>query len=42
MKHLFFIAPKVEKGDEVTEVFLAEKQARMLALGASDAGVSVW
>jgi hypothetical protein len=27
MKHLFSIAPKDEKGGEVAEVFLAEKQA---------------
>jgi hypothetical protein len=32
MKHLFFFAPKDEKGGEVTKVFLAEKQVSNAAL----------
>jgi hypothetical protein len=38
MKHLFSITPKDEKGGEVAEVFLAEKQA----LDAGLLGVRRW
>jgi hypothetical protein len=40
MKHLFSIAPKDEKGGEVAEVFLAEKQHQTRGSKASDAATT--